>query len=410
VGWWRFLYFERKGFFMKFRKTILLLALIVLMFLSPHVFADQDGDYTYTVSGGNATITAYTGAGGAISIPATLGGFPTVAIGDLAFFGCTSLTSVTIPDSVTTIGSTAFFGCTNLTSIVVDGGNPVFSSQDGVLYDNAKTLLIQYPDGKIGGFTILNSVTSIGEGAFSDCTGLTSVTIGSSVANIGFAAFAGCTGLTSITIPDSVTSIEGHAFLNCTSLTSVTIPGSVTSIGYEAFQYCSSLTKAYFLGNAPSMGSSVFDGCPITICYSAGSTGFEFPWGCDDRCYPTEVCVNTTTTVQSTTTTPSESTTTTTLPEACKILSIQPSGITVGFGLLPRIRTITVSFNVDLEEAGIDAGDLTFENTPKGITILSTQIIDNNIEAVVMFWGVTPGTYNVVIGTCDSKQFVVLRF
>jgi hypothetical protein len=126
----------------------------------------------------------------------------------------------------------------------------------------------------------------------------------------------------------------------------------------------------------------------------------------------TEV-VTTTTTIpdESTTTTePPATTTTTTQPETCEILSIQPSGITVGFGILPRIKTIAVSFNVDLEEAGITAEDVTFENAPKGVTILSTKIIDNNIEAVVLFWGVTPGTYNVNLGTCGSKPFAILRF
>jgi hypothetical protein len=135
----------------------------------------------------------------------------------------------------------------------------------------------------------------------------------------------------------------------------------------------------------------------------------------------TTVPVNTTTTISeettttipvdtTTTTEPSVTTTTTTQPGTCEIRSIQPSGITVGFGILPRIKTITVSLNVDLEEAGITAGDLTFENAPKGVTILSTQIIGNRIEAVVLFWGVTPGTYNVNLGQCGSIPFVVLRF
>ena len=104
---------------MHLRKSVVLL-LIGCMFLSSSAFAAQDGDYTYTVSGGNATITAYTGAGGAISIPATLGvGYPTVAIGDNAFFSKSTLTSVTIPDSVTSIGDQAFYNCSGLTSVSI---------------------------------------------------------------------------------------------------------------------------------------------------------------------------------------------------------------------------------------------------------------------------------------------------
>ena len=120
-----------------------------------------------------------------------------------AFSGCTGLTDITIPNSVTTIGDGAFSGCTGLTDI-----------------------------------TIPNSVTTIGDGAFSGCTGLTDITIPNSVTFIGWYAFYGCTGLTEIMIPKSVTSIGGYAFSGCTGLTDITIPNSVTSIGGYAFYHC----------------------------------------------------------------------------------------------------------------------------------------------------------------------------
>ena len=107
------------------------------------------------------------------------------SIGDCAFSGCTSLTSVTIPNSVTSIGDWAFSGCTSLTAITVDALNSVYSSVDGVLFNKSQTTLIQYPGGKAGSYTIPNSVTSIGDGAFSGCTSLTSVTIPNSVTSIG---------------------------------------------------------------------------------------------------------------------------------------------------------------------------------------------------------------------------------
>ena len=129
-------------------------------------------------------------------------------IGGSAFYNCNGLTSVTIPNSVMSIGSSAFSGCTNLTSI-----------------------------------TIPNSVTTIGEYAFQSCTGLTSVTIGNSVTSIGDRAFSGCDGLTSIIIPYSVISIGEGAFFYCRGLTSITIPNSVTSIGEKALGRCSSLTS-----------------------------------------------------------------------------------------------------------------------------------------------------------------------
>ena len=127
-------------------------------------------------------------------------------IGNSAFSGCSGLTSVTIPNSVTSIGNSAFYGCSSLTSV-----------------------------------TIPNSVTSIGYEAFSGCSGLTSVTIPNSVTSIGSSAFSGCSGLTSVTIPNSVTSIEAYTFRDCSSLSSVTIPNSVTSIVKSAFDGCSSL-------------------------------------------------------------------------------------------------------------------------------------------------------------------------
>ena len=122
------------------------------------------------------------------------------SIGDYVFRDCTSLTSVTIPDSVTSIGDFAFLGCTSLTSITVKEGNPNYSSDEyGVLFNKDKTLLIQYPIGNTRtSYTIPDSVTSIGDSAFSGCTGLTSITIPDSVTSIGEDAFWMCTGLTNV--------------------------------------------------------------------------------------------------------------------------------------------------------------------------------------------------------------------
>ncbi len=159
-------------------------------------------------------------------------------IGYFAFSDCTSLTSITIPDSVISIGDRAFDECTSLTSIDVDSNNENYSSIDGNLYNKDQTTLIQYAIGKIdANFIIPNSVTSIGECAFSDCKSLTSITIPSSVTSMGYAVFMGCESLTSIAIENGVTSIGEKAFYNCTSLTSITIPDSVTSIGYDAVGY-----------------------------------------------------------------------------------------------------------------------------------------------------------------------------
>ncbi len=167
------------------------------------------------------------------------------SIGDFAFSECRSLTSVTIPDSVTSIGDWAFSDCSSLTSINVSADNKYYSSQDGVLFNKDKTELICCPGGKTGAYTIPNSVTSIGEYAFYNCSSLTSVTIPDSVTSIGSSAFSGCSNLISVNIPDSVTSIGDNAFYYCRRLTSVTIPDSVTSIGERAFSWCSGSLVLY---------------------------------------------------------------------------------------------------------------------------------------------------------------------
>ena len=187
--------------------------------------------------------------------------YTVTSIGDDAFYGCTGLTSVTIPNSVTSIGSSAFSGCSGLTSIDVASDNSNYCSVDGVLFNKDKTTLIQYPGGKQGAYTIPNSVTSIGYAAFSGCSGLTSVTIPNSVTSIGAGAFNGCTGLTSVTIPNSVTSIGDGAFSGCTGLTSIEIPNSVTSIGRWAFYGCSGLTSIEIPNSVTSIGDYAFLGC-----------------------------------------------------------------------------------------------------------------------------------------------------
>ena len=161
------------------------------------------------------------------------------SIGDFAFENCSGLTSITIPDSVTSIGDHAFYNCSSLTSITVSENNKYFSSLNGVLFNKDKTELVTYLIGnERTEYAIPDSVTFIGDRAFYKCSSLTSIIIPDSVTSIGDHAFYNCSSLTNITIPDSVTSIGDHAFHNCSGLTSITIPDSVTSIGDHAFYNC----------------------------------------------------------------------------------------------------------------------------------------------------------------------------
>ena len=182
------------------------------------------------------------------------------SIGSAAFAQCSGLTSITIPNSVTDIGYNAFYCCSDLTSIIVEERNSVYDSRNNsnAIIETATSTLIAGCKQTV----IPNSVTSIGESAFSYCTGLTSITIPNSVTSIGQYAFSYCTGLTSITIPNSVTSIGQYAFSDCIGLTSITLPNSVTSIGGSAFRYCSGLTSVTIPNSVTGIGNSAFEWCP----------------------------------------------------------------------------------------------------------------------------------------------------
>ena len=160
-----------------------------------------------------------------------------------------SIKKVVINNGVTSIGDGTFESCTGLTSVTIP--NSVTSIGSGAFASCRELTSI----------TIPNSVTSIGDWAFYNCTGLTSVTIPNSVTSIGNYVFSGCTGLTSIEIPNSVTSIGDFAFADCKGLTSITIPNSVTSIGGMAFYGCTGLTSVTIPNSVTSIGSSAFSGC-----------------------------------------------------------------------------------------------------------------------------------------------------
>ena len=196
----------------------------------------------------------------------------TQVIGKSAFDGCSSLQSITIPNSVTSIGDYAFFWCSSLQSITIP--NSVISIGDGTFFKCLSLQSITIPnsvisigDGTFNGcsalqsITIPNSVQCIGDNAFGWCSALQSITIPNSVTNIGERAFGGCSSLQSITIPNSVTNIGESAFEECSSLQSITIPNSVTNIGVRAFSRCSSLQSITIPNSVISIGDATFNGC-----------------------------------------------------------------------------------------------------------------------------------------------------
>ena len=266
------------------------------------------------------TINGLTEAGKTLTeivIPDTIDGVDVTTIGSSAFYNCTSLTSITIPDGVTSIGSKAFSYCSNLASITIP--DSVTSIGDQAFYFCRKLTSITIPNSvtsigseafsycnlasitipdsmtsigyraffncsKLASITIPDSVTSIGNFAFTYCRNLASITIPNSVTSIGSSAFYMCTSLASITIPNSVTSIGDQAFYGCTSLTSITIPNSVTSIGDQAFHGCTSLTSIEIPSNVTSVGALMFQECTnltsITIPNSVTSIGDHAFFNC----------------------------------------------------------------------------------------------------------------------------------
>ncbi|MBQ8414882.1 MAG: leucine-rich repeat protein, partial [Clostridia bacterium] len=186
---------------------------------------------------------------GCTSLVSIVIGDSVTSIGNFAFSGCTSLVSIVIGESLTSIGYSAFSSCTGLSTITVDENNTVYKSINGNLYSKDGKALIKYSCGKTDTeFVIPNIVTLIDHSAFRGCDSLTSIVIGDSVTSIGNYVFYDCDSLTSVVIGDSVTSIGHYAFWGCGSLTSVVIGDSVTAIGDNAFDWNSSLTDVYYTG------------------------------------------------------------------------------------------------------------------------------------------------------------------
>ena len=198
--------------------------------IAANAFCDCTGLLSVSIPSSVTSIgsSAFKGCTGLISvnIPSSV-----TSIGSAAFNGCTGLTSVTIPSSVTSIDDYAFSNCNNLMDVVLNSEEIV--SKSYTTYNSLEDIF----GSQVKQYTLGNKITSIGDYAFSGCTGLSNVTIPSSVTSIGRYAFNKCTGLTSVTILSSVTLIDRYAFSSCTGLTSVTISGDDVSMSNDAFPY-----------------------------------------------------------------------------------------------------------------------------------------------------------------------------
>lgn len=196
-----------------------------------------DDGFKYTVEDDEVTIKGYEGSKTELTIPSEIDGKKVIKIGANSFDSNETITSIEIPESVTTIDSYAFYNATALESVSI-------------------------PD----------SVTTINEGAFANCTALSTINLPSKLETVSYGAFASCSNLTKIEIPENVTTIDGYAFYTCSSLKEINIPEKVTSIGEAAFYYCSALESLQIPKSVEDIGGYAFDGCTnLTISGYSGS-------------------------------------------------------------------------------------------------------------------------------------------
>lgn len=319
--------------------TIIFVISIVPMGLFSIVSAETtnytEGFYTYTVKNGEATITRCDRSiSGDVTIPSMFGSYPVTNISYIAFYKCSLLTSITIPNSVKSIGKSAFqecnnlervlipdsvtsiddgaFGdCRNLENIIVDSNNQYYLSSEGDLFNKDKTKLICYPAGKtkttytipdsvisicgwafhgctrLKTITIPDCVTSIGEGAFYGCTNIETVYFNAinctTTSSINYPAFSYCKKIKNIIIGNSVRIISSYMFDGCTDLESITIPDSVTSIGDSAFSRCEKLNNVCYCGNE-NQWEIISIGSDNSYLTNATRTYHLYDNTCDTKC------------------------------------------------------------------------------------------------------------------------------
>ncbi len=300
----------------KIKKLTALILTVIMAFsvftLLPVKVSAATGDYSLSIlDDGTAEISDYLGSATNLSIPSKIYGYKVTGIGAHSFKNCSSLKTVTIPNSVTNINNDAFYGCDSLTTITIPSSVKSIGKNAFRFCYSLKTLTIPNSVTSIGAYAfedclalttvkISASVTSIGEGAFNFCNNVTTIivddknpkydsrnncnaiietktntliygslntVIPDSVTYVGNNAFYSYKNLETITIPNSVKSIGDYAFFSCENITTLTIPDSVRSIGDAAFQYCSALKTITIPESVTSIGDSAFFGCNSLTAY-----------------------------------------------------------------------------------------------------------------------------------------------
>ena len=275
------------------RNGILKLLTSLFLVITAAVRADQYGDFTYSTDGTNVTITGYTGSGGNVTIPASINDLPVTSIGvpggPGVFEDNVTVTNVVISDGITDIEDYTFYECLNLTNVIIGNG---VTSIGLWAFEGDPLSSLKIPDSVtsiwfaafaycnyLSSVVIPDGVTILDNDVFSNCSSLTNAILGKGITIIGVETFQ-YDPLSSISISDNVLSIGSYAFYNCASLQNVRIGNSVTSIGSYAFSGCNELTSVFFKGNAPVVDGSVFGAIEgyyfgfATIYCLPGTTGW----------------------------------------------------------------------------------------------------------------------------------------
>jgi len=281
-------------------KRVIVVVLAVLMIFSllfataSSVFAQDvqlittlltDDGFEYQINENSVTITKYTGEAGEISIPSIIEGLPVTAIGERAFEDKTTVTEITVPDSVVSVGANAFegcsslvvvnlgalvkevnadtfFGCTNLTAVFVSENNQNLTNENGVLFNSNKTKLVFYPIGNSReSYTIPDSVKTICQGAFSGCNKLKTLVFPKTLETIEERAFLGCENIEELLLPSSLNIIGSYAFSSLKSLKAIEIPRGVTQISEATFSECGSLVSVKLPSTIKKIDANAFAFC-----------------------------------------------------------------------------------------------------------------------------------------------------
>ncbi len=253
---------------------------------SEFIRSESNKDYEYDVYEDYTVITAYIGEDFRVSIPRRLGGKKVMGLGPEAIgSSMLAIEIVDIPKGLVFIDPSAFKGCHNITAFTVAQGNPVYKSEDGIMYTKDGKSVIHYPSGRDEAkFSVPSGVEIIGDYAFATCEKLTDITLPSGVTSLGAHSFDGCTKLVSVNIPEGVTEIKDYCFYECEAFAKLKLPSTLKTIGSNAFNYCISFADLQIPDNVTDIGDSAFYKCEtlqkVTLSKSLKTYGYKVFSGC----------------------------------------------------------------------------------------------------------------------------------